>query len=84
MRDKASNKIAEVNDKIIPEKSIKIRCVSAKTLKSSINKCTILTKNSSMNLEKMKRAKSAPPQRQSDTARVQVNIVIDAFGFTTL
>jgi len=81
IRKKPSNKIAEMKDKIIPGKSIEIRCVSAKTVKSSINKCTILTKNSSMSLKKMKRAKSAPSQRQSDVARVQVNIVIDAFDF---
>jgi hypothetical protein len=81
MKDNSSNKIAEVKDKIISEKSIEIRCVSAKTMKSSINKC-ILTKNSSMSLEKMKRVKSASIQRQNNIARVQVNIMIDAFGFT--
>ncbi|XP_026824005.1 uncharacterized protein LOC105281347 isoform X1 [Ooceraea biroi] len=84
MMEKPSKEIAEAKDKIIPVKSVEIRCASAKTtINSPVDKCATLTKNSSItSLRKMRRTNSAPSQRENITARMQVNIVIDASGLT--
>lgn len=86
MMDK-SPKISEVKNKIAPGKSVEIRCASAdKTAtRSPIEKSAVLTRSSSTaSLEKARRTNSAPPQRRNliSAARVQVNIVIDAPGFS--
>lgn len=80
MTEKSSNEIAR--NKFMSAKSIEIRSASPKsTIKSSIDKC-ILTKNSSINLEKMRRTNSAPPHRQNVAARMHVNILINASDHT--
>ncbi|EGI70654.1 hypothetical protein G5I_00549 [Acromyrmex echinatior] len=78
-----SPKGPEAKSKLVPAKSIEIRCASAdkNMMRSPIDKNVILTRSSSTaSLEKAKRTNSAPPQRRNlaSAARVQVNIVIDA------
>lgn len=81
-----SPKVPEAKTKIVPAKSIEIRCASAdKTAPRSPidNKGAVLTRSASTtSLEKARRTNSAPPQRRNlaPAARVQVNIVIDAPG----
>lgn len=84
MAEKSPKEITEAKDKIVPAKSIEIRCASAAT-RSPLDRSTILAKSSfssTTSLEKTRRTNSAPPQRRNIApgTRVQVNIVIDAPG----